>query len=69
VGKPDKSGTISEPTTPSVAVAVLLPVMGSLLAPVVPVTVTLPNTIGVPVTLHVITAPGATVVGGFGAQE
>jgi hypothetical protein len=60
---------MSEPVAPSVAVAELLTGLLSLLAPVVPVTVTLPNTIGVPLTLQVIVAPGATVVGGVGEHD
>jgi hypothetical protein len=69
VGKPDKSGAMSEPVAPSVAVAVLLAVLPSLVAPVVPVSVAEPGVVGVPLTVHVILAPGATLVGGAGTHE
>ena len=51
-----------------VVVAVLLAVVLSLVAPVVPVTVELPMAVGVPETGHVIVPPGATDAGGTGVQ-
>lgn len=59
---------MSEPTAPSVVVAVLLVLLPSLVAPVVPVTVELPGVVGVPVTEQVMVAPGATEVGVAGEQ-
>lgn len=59
---------MSEPVTLSVAVAVLFAGVASLLAPVVPVNVELPGVVGVPETVHVIVAPGATLTGGTGEQ-
>lgn len=46
----------------------LLARLGSFVAPVVPVTVTLPTVVGVPDTVQVMAAPGATVAGGAGEQ-
>lgn len=68
VGRADRSGVMSEPTAPIVTVAVLLAGLPSLVAPVVPAIVLDPTAVGVPETVQVILAPGATVVGGIGAQ-
>lgn len=68
VGKPDVLTVMSEPVTANDDVAVLFEVTGSFVAPVVPVSVTVPTTVGVPVTEQLIDAPGATVVGGVGVQ-
>jgi hypothetical protein len=59
---------MSEPVAPSVAVAVLFKALPSFVAPVVPVTVELPGAVGMPVTVHEIDAPGATLVGGDGTH-
>jgi hypothetical protein len=69
VGSPVRSGTMSEPLAASTVVAVLLDVFGSFDAPVVPVTVELEGAVGVPETVHVIVAPGATLVGGVGEHD
>jgi hypothetical protein len=66
VGRPVRSGTMSEPLAASVVVVVLLAVFGSFEAPVVPVTVDELVAVGVPETVHVIVAPGATETGGTG---
>jgi uncharacterized membrane protein YdfJ with MMPL/SSD domain len=60
---------MSEPVAVNVAVAVLLAVFGSLLAPVVPLTVEAAGVVGVPVTVQRICAPGATVAGGTGVHD
>lgn len=60
---------MSDPVAPSVAVAVLLPLLPSFVAPVVPLTVKLPGVIGVPLTVHEMLAPGATDAGGFGEHD
>jgi hypothetical protein len=57
---------MSAPVTASDAVAVLFTGVTSLVAPVVPVSGAVPTAVGVPETVHVIDAPGATVVGGVG---
>lgn len=57
---------MSEPVTAIVDVAVLLAVIGSFVAPVVPLSAELPTVVGVPETVQVMTALGATVVGGVG---
>jgi hypothetical protein len=68
-GSPVRSGATSEPVTLIDAVAVLLPRLTSLVAPVVPLSVALPTAVGVPDTVHVIAAPGATDAAGTdGAQ-
>lgn len=67
-GNPDRSGLMSEPFTLNDAVAVLFGRLRSFVAPVVPVSVTVPAVVGVPDTVHVIAAPGLTVVGGVGVQ-
>jgi hypothetical protein len=59
---------MSEPTAPSVAVAVLLAVLPSFVAPVVPETVDDPAVVGIPVTEHTMLPLGATDVGGVGAH-
>jgi hypothetical protein len=66
VGSPVRSGTMSEPLVASTVVAVLLAVFGSFAAPVVPVTAEELGAVGVPETVHVIEAPGATDAGGTG---
>lgn len=63
-GKPDKSGTISDCCTTNEAVAVLFGKLRSLVALVVPVTVTVPAAVGVPETVHVIAEPGVTIAAG-----
>lgn len=68
VGSPDKSGAMSEPLIVRELTAVLLPRLPSLTAPVVPFSVDVPVAVGVPDTVHVIDAPGATVAGGVGEQ-
>jgi hypothetical protein len=45
-------------------VAVLFGRLRSLVAPVVPVTVTVPAAVGVPETVHVIVEPGVTIAAG-----
>lgn len=67
-GKPERSGTISEPVTAIVVEAVLLLVFGSLVADVVPATVWVPTVVGVPDTVQAIVPPGATDVGGTGTH-
>ena len=67
-GRPERSGTMSEPVAPMVAVPVLLATLPSLVAPVVPVNVDEPVVVGVPETVQVILAPAATDVGGVGAH-
>jgi hypothetical protein len=57
---------MSAPSTVSVALAALLLVLPSLLAPVVPDSVAAPCAVGVPETVHVMLAPGATDAGGTG---
>ena len=64
---------ISEPATATACVVVLLPPavvppLVSLVAPVVAVTVTLPEAVGVPLTGHEMLKPAATVAGGVGEQ-
>jgi hypothetical protein len=68
-GRPERSGTMSEPLAASTVVAMLLAVFGSFDAPVVPLTVEELGAVGVPETVHVIVAPGATVVGGVGEHD
>jgi hypothetical protein len=60
---------MSEPVTASDAVAVLLAVFGSFGAPVLPLNGDVPGAVGVPETVHVMLAPGATVAGGVGAHD
>ena len=67
-GKPERSGVMSEPVIASAVVAVLLAALGSLEAPVVPVSVAFPTAVGVPETVHTIDAPAATVTGGEGTH-
>jgi hypothetical protein len=50
------------------ATAVLFEIFGSLVAPVVPLTVNVPPVVGVPVTVHEMREAGATVVGGVGVH-
>ena len=59
---------MSAPVAPIVAVATLFAALLSLVAPVVAVTVLEPVVDGVPVTVQVILAPGATDTGGVGAH-
>jgi hypothetical protein len=61
---------MSEPVTASEDSVVLFAVVTSLVAPVVPVSVTVPTAVGVPATVHVITPPGASgeLVGTVGTQ-
>ena len=68
-GSPVKSGTMSDAVVFSVVVAVLLAAFPSLVAPVVPVSVDEPGTVGVPETVQVITPPAATLAGGAGEQD
>jgi hypothetical protein len=68
MGKPDKSGVMSEPLTASVVVPVSLVGLLSLPAPVEPFSVLVPVLTGVPETVQVILAPAATVAGGVGEQ-
>ena len=51
------------------AVAMLLAVFPSLVAPVTPVSVLVPTAVGVPETLQVMAAPAATLTGGVGAHD
>ena len=60
---------MSEPAVAMVVLAVLFEVLPSLVAPVVPLTGSLPGAVGVPETVQVILAPGATVAGGEGAHD
>lgn len=60
---------MSEPVTEIEAVAELFAALPSLPAPVVPVSVLDPTVVGVPETVQVIDAPGATVTGGVGAHD
>lgn len=53
----------------SVVLAVLLAVLGSFAAPVVPLTTDEPGVVGVPVTEQLMLAPGATVTGGVGVHD
>jgi hypothetical protein len=69
VGRPDRSGVMSDPVVVSVAVAVLLAALESLVAPVVPLTVETAGVVGVPVTVQTICAPGATDDGGTGEHD
>jgi hypothetical protein len=68
-GKPLRSGTISEPVVVIDFDAVLFATIGSLLAPVVPLIVEAPGVVGVPETVHVMAALGATVLGGVGVHD
>ena len=68
VGRPDRSGAMSEPVTVMVVEAELLAVLRSLVAPVEPATDEAPAVVGVPVTEHEMVPPAATVVGGTGAH-
>lgn len=52
-----------------VVVAVLLALLPSLVAPVVPVTVEVLGAVGVPATVQVMVAPGATAAGGVGEHD
>ena len=52
-----------------VRVAVLLDVLSSFEAPVVPLTVLDPAAVGVPVTVQVMLAAAAMVAGGVGVQD
>jgi hypothetical protein len=63
-GRPDKSGIMSEPVTVSEADAVLLPRLSSFVELVVPERVTFPTAVGVPETVQVIAAPGASEAAG-----
>lgn len=60
---------MSELCTVNEAVAVLLAVFRSFVAPVVPVSVTVPAAVGVPETVHVIVPPAATLAGGVGEHD
>ena len=51
------------------AAAVLFAGAPSLVAPVLPMSVLEPTVVGVPVTVQVMAAPGATLTGGVGEQE
>ena len=73
VGKPDRSGVMSEPTVAMALVAELLPPalvppLVSLVAPVVTDAVVEPDAVGVPLTGQMMLAPAATVAGGRGEQ-
>jgi hypothetical protein len=69
-GRPVRSGATSAPKTAIDDAAVLLPVVGSLVAPVVPLIGLLPAAVGMPETVHVMEPPGATgdAVGTVGAH-
>ena len=72
-GKPDTSGTISDPAVAMALVALLLPPapvppLLSLVAPVVTETVVVPAAAGVPLTGQEILAPAASVAGGAGVH-
>jgi hypothetical protein len=60
---------MSEPVTTNVAVAVLFVELGSFGEPVLPLSGDEPGAVGVPETVQVIAAPGATVEGGVGAHD
>jgi hypothetical protein len=60
---------MSEPVVAIDVDAVLFAAFGSLLAPVVPLMADVAGDVGVPETVHVIAAPGATVDGGVGAHD
>jgi hypothetical protein len=57
---------MSAPSTVTVVLMVLLAVLPSFEAPVVPDSVAAPGAVGVPETVHVMLAPGATAAGGTG---
>ena len=60
---------MSEPVNVIDLVAVLLAALPSLVAPVVPVAVMVAGAVGVPETVHVIVAPGATVAAGTVGEQ
>ena len=62
-GRPLRSGVISEPVVLIDEMAELFAAFGSLLALVVPVIEVVATAVGVPDTVHVIDAPGATLIG------
>jgi hypothetical protein len=62
--RPLRSGLMSEPVTVTAAVAMLFARLSSLVAPVEPLIVMAPTTVGVPETAHVIVAPGASDAAG-----
>ena len=73
VGKPERSGTMSEATVAIVAVIELLPPavvppLLSLRAPVTAVSVVEPGAVGVPLTAQLMLAPAAIVAGVVGEQ-
>ena len=68
-GKPERSGVMSEPVTLIAAVAVLLARFSSLLALVVPLSVALPTAVGVPDTVQVIVALGASDAAGTVGEQ
>lgn len=73
VGKPLRSIVISDASVATLLVAELLPLvvtppLVSLVAPVTAVTVTEPDTVGVPDTAHEILEPIATDAGGIGVH-
>ena len=73
VGNPDRSMLMSEPRATIACVAVLLPPapvppLTSSVAPVVTVTVVVPDVVGVPLTAQEMLAPIAMLAGGVGVQ-
>jgi hypothetical protein len=60
---------MSEPVTTSDAVAVLLAALPSLPAPVDPDSADVPTAVGVPETVHVIVAPGASEAAGTVGEQ
>ena len=72
-GSVDRSIDMSDPDVTTAFVAelfppVVVPPLVSLVAPVVAVTVTEPEAVGVPETAHEMLEPAATVAGGVGVQ-
>jgi hypothetical protein len=68
-GKPVKSGDTSAPVTLIAAIAVLFAVLTSLVAPVVPASAAPPTAVGVPETVQVMAAPGATEAAGAVGEQ
>ena len=67
-GRAARLGDISAARTVMASEAVLLAVIGSVGDPVEKLAVMAPAVVGVPETVHTMLSPGATVVGGDGAQ-
>jgi hypothetical protein len=68
-GRPVRSGDTSAPITLIAAVAMLLARFTALDAPVVPEIGAFPSAVGVPETVHVMTAPGATDAAGTVGEQ